>query len=338
MQNRARTITFSRNVFIPLTNACRNRCGYCGFRARENEKAYLMGKKEVLSLLKKAKKEKCTEALFTFGEKPEINEAVKKNLKKSGYSSFLEYLYELCGQALSLGLLPHTNAGILNEKELKMLKEVNASMGLMLENASERLCERGMPHENSPGKKPAERLKVIENAGKLGIPFTTGILIGIGETKEEVEDSILKIKALHLKHNHIQEIIIQNFKPKSGTEMELVKEPSLAQMLHALRFAKNAFGNFEIGLQIPPNLNIERLGMFLKNGANDLGGISPVTEDYINPEYAWQSEDYIRGIVQKAGFKLRQRLPVYPKFIGWLAPKVREIAESCADREGFAKV
>jgi len=333
-----RTVTFSRNIFIPLTNACRNKCSYCGFRAGENEKAYIMGKKEVLSLLKKAKKEKCTEALFTFGEKPEVNEAVRKKLKRSGYGSFLEYLYELCEHALSLSLLPHTNAGILNRDELKMLKEVNASMGLMLENASERLCERGMPHENSPGKKPTERLKVMENAGKLGIPFTTGVLIGIGETKEEVEESILKIKTLYLKHNHVQEIIIQNFKPKGGTEMESAKEPSLSRMLHALQFAKEAFKDFDIGLQIPPNLNAERLNIFLNSEANDLGGISPLTKDYINPEFGWQSEEYIRSIVQKAGFKLRPRLPVYPKFINWLSPKVREVAESCADREGFAKV
>lgn len=328
-------VTFSRNVFIPLTNACRNKCSYCGFRARTKEDAYLMSKKEVLSLLKKAKKEKCTEALFTFGEKPETNKVVEKKLKKWSYGSFLEYLYELCEHALSLRLLPHTNAGILSMEELKMLKEVNASMGLMLENASERLCAEGMPHENSPGKKPAERLKVIENAGKLGIPFTTGILIGIGETKEEVEDSVLKIKALHLKHSHIQEIIIQNFKPKPNTEMENAKEPSSAKMLHALRFAKKAFEGIDIGLQIPPNLNAGKLAAFLKSGASDLGGISPITQDYINPECAWQSEEYIKSIAQKAGFKLKQRLPVYPGFIPRLPPKVREIAESCVDAEGF---
>jgi len=338
MRSTNNTITFSRNVFIPLTNACRNRCKYCGFRARKSAEAYIMSKDEVLSLLKKGKRGKCTEALFTFGEHPEANRIIEKKLKKFGYGTFLEYLYELCEDALSLGLLPHTNAGILSMEELKTLKEVNASMGLMLESSSARLGEKGMPHESSPGKKPSERLKTIENAGRLKIPFTTGVLIGIGETKEEVEDSVLKIKAIHERYGHIQEIIIQNFKPKAGTEMESAKEPSLSRMLHALRFAKKSFENFSTGLQIPPNLNAERLLIFLNSGANDLGGISPVTKDYINPECAWQSEEYIKSIAQKAGFKLKQRLPVYPGFISWLPPKVRQIAESYADSEGMVKV
>lgn len=332
-------ITFSKNVFIPLTNACRNACKYCAFRARNRDEAYLMKKQEVISLFKKARKEKCKEALFTFGEKPESNEKIENELRKLGYRSFLEYVYELCEEALSYGLLPHTNAGIADYEELKMLKEVNASLGLMLENASKRLCGKGYAHEFSPGKNPEARLRVIENAGKLKIPFTTGLLIGIGETEKEIMLSFEKIKELKDKYNHIQEIIIQNFKPKKGTEMENFPEPSFEQMIFALKIAYEIFGKGEkekIGLQIAPNLNKNNLIAYLKTGyVNDLGGISPLTKDYINPEYEWQSIGELRKTLKAHGYILRERLPVYPKFISWLEPRVREVAEKYIGDDGL---
>ena len=331
-------ITFSKNVFIPLTNACRNACKYCGFRARSRNDAYLMKEREVISLFEKARKEKCKEALFTFGEKPESNEKIEREIKKLGYDSFLSYVRELCEKALSYGLLPHTNAGILSYDELKMLREVNASLGLMLENASKRLCERGYAHEHSPGKDPELRLRVIENAGKLKIPFTTGLLIGIGETEEEILLSLKKIKELSDRYNHIQEIIIQNFKPKKGTEMENFPEPSFEQMLFALEQAYNAFKDSNVALQIPPNLNKDSLLDYLKTGyISDLGGISTLTKDYINPEHEWQSIEELREILKANGYMLRERLPVYPKFISWLEPKVREVAEKYAGEDGLVK-
>ena len=330
----ARVVTYSRNIFIPLTNACRNACAYCGFRS---DKPYLMREAAVLKLLKAGAEKGCREALFTFGEKPEVYPEIERALSRMGYASVVEYLYHLCEASLRLGLLPHSNPGVVGYEELRTLREVNASMGLMLESASERLCGRGMPHEHSPGKRPRERLRMIERAGRLRIPFTTGLLIGIGETGEEVAESLLALKRLSDRYGHIQEVIIQNFKPKRGTPMEHSPEPSLFRMLKVVRAAAQLFP--ELAIQVPPNLNPQTYAVFLLHGASDLGGISPLTRDYINPEAAWPREAEIRLLVEELGLTLRRRLPIYPKYIarGWYSERVGEVISQCATEDGYAK-
>ncbi|WP_457556126.1 7,8-didemethyl-8-hydroxy-5-deazariboflavin synthase subunit CofG [Candidatus Pyrohabitans sp.] len=327
-------VTYSRNLFIPLTNACRNACAYCGFRS---DNPYLMKEGEVLRLLRAGARLRCREALFTFGERPEEHPEIERTLSKLGYADILEYLYHLCEKALGLGLLPHTNPGVVGYQELRTLREVNASMGLMLESISERLCQRGMPHEHSPGKRPGERLRMIELAGRLKIPFTTGLLIGIGENTREIAESLLAIKKLSDRYGHIQEIIIQNFRPKRGTPMESFPEPSLFKMLKVVRAASELFEGQ--GVQVPPNLNRRTYALFLLQGANDLGGISPITRDYINPEDAWPEEAEIHRLVVELGIELRQRLPIYPEYIrrGWYSERVGEVIQQCATRDGYAR-
>ena len=314
-------ITYSKNVFFPLCNWCRNVCGYCTFR---NENYKLMNKNEVKEILLKGDKYGCKEALFTFGENVDENEKIREDLKKMGYSSILEYLYDLEDWCLNnTELLPHTNCGILNYEELKLLKEVNASMGLMLENSSERLFKT-IAHKDSPGKEPKKRLKMIENAGKLKIPFTTGILIGIGETNEEIVKSLYDIKKLNEEYGHIQEVIIQNFRSKKGIPMEDFKEPSPLKMLKVLIVAKLILN--DISIQVPPNLNSETGQLFLFAGVDDWGGVSPLTKDYVNPEAPWPEIEELRRYTEEFGYVLKERLPVYEKYINktWLSDKVLE--------------
>lgn len=328
-------VTFSKNVFIPLTNACRNACAYCGFRS---DAPGIMSRADVQGILEEGRKQECKEALFTFGEKPESSDKVRKQLKEWGYSSVLEYLYELCEDALKYGLLPHSNAGIIEKEEMKMLREVNASMGLMLENASERLCKKGMPHEHSPGKHPKLRLKVLKNAGRLKIPFTTGILVGIGETYEEILDSLRTIEKINNNYGHVQEVIIQNFKAKKNTPMQHCASPSLYKMLTVVRAARLILQNMNI--QVPPNLNPSTWQIFLSFGANDLGGISPTTKDYINPEADWPKIEAMKFLTQKLGLRLRERLPIYPEFVkrGWYSQELQGLIQNYADEEGLVRV
>lgn len=325
-------VTFSKNVFIPVTNVCRNACDYCGFRARRLEDAYVIQKKEFLALVKT--KGAATEALFTAGEKPELSNLplssfFKKNMLDSGYcySSLLEYTKELCKLAIKHGLLPHCNLGVLNVEELKELREVNASMGLMLETTAELEA-----HENSPGKNPKERLKTIAEAGELEIPFTTGLLIGIGEEKEDCIRSLEAIKSLHGKYEHIQEVIIQPFIPKPFTAMWNKKPPSFEELKEVVRAAREILPE-EVAIQVPPNLTSPK--ELIELGASDLGGISEKTIDYINPESPWPGEEELRKMV--APFELRERLPIYPGFVkkGWYSEEIRPLIERYADEEGF---
>jgi 7,8-didemethyl-8-hydroxy-5-deazariboflavin synthase CofG subunit len=296
-----------------------------------------MSKREVVDILKKGRRARCKEALFTFGEKPEVIPQIKKKLEHWGYSSIIEYLYKLCEDAIKYGLLPHSNPGVISEEDMRLLREVNASMGLMLENSSERLCQEGMPHYYSPGKNPKERIKVIETAGKLRIPFTTGVLIGIGETWDELLDSIKLLKSLNDKYGHIQEVIIQNFKPKPGTPMENRPEPSIRYMVEAVRLARKTMPTMSI--QVPPNLILGSLELYLDAGANDLGGISPFTKDYINPEADWPKIEDLEMVSRKLGVRLRERLPIYPRFIskGWYSEKLKDLIHSYSDSEGLVK-
>lgn len=325
-------ITYSKNVFLPLTNACRNACAYCGFRS---DAPTIMERREVLTILKSGRKAGATEALFTFGEQPESFEHIKKTLRGWGYESMTEYLLDLCRDAIKIGLLPHTNSGVIRKEEMKALKGLVASMGLMLENSSRRLCEKGMPHEKSPGKIPGVRLKTMEDAGKLKIPFTTGLLIGIGETEEEVLHSIEKIKKVSDRYGHIQEVIVQNFKPKKGTIMERCKEPALKQMANAVKAVRQSLPDMHI--QVPPNLNPDRWPKLLSAGIDDLGGISHVTKDYINPEAEWPDIERLSSISGKLGITLRERLAIYPEFIkkGWYSEEIGELIGTYTDKEGL---
>jgi 7,8-didemethyl-8-hydroxy-5-deazariboflavin synthase len=308
-------ITYSKNVFLPLTNICRNECGYCTFRRNPEapDATILLKPQKVMNTIYQADAYGCREALFTFGEHADETPEVKKALHNLEFGTMLEYLYYLCEKTLNeTSLLPHSNPGILQKDELKMLREVNASMGLMLENSSTRMME-SPAHKKSPGKDPKLRIKTIENAGKLKIPFTTGLLIGIGETLEERVDSLLEIRRIQDKYDHIQEIIIQNFKPKTGIEMENHPEPSLLDMIRTVAVTKLLFP--ECGVQVPPNLNHNTAQIFLLAGANDWGGVSPITKDYVNPEAPWPELNELESLTKELGFQLGERLPVYPKYL-----------------------
>ena len=310
-------ITYSKNIFIPLTEICRNDCGYCNFKKDPNDKEtiILKTKKEILTELKIAEKQGCTEALFTFGENADEEKAVLTRLNEFGYSNMIDYVVDVCQMTLDeTNLLPHTNGGNFSYDALKRLKEVNPSMGLMLENSSPRLME--LPaHKKSPGKNPELRLETIANAGKLRIPYTTGILIGIGETKEEIAESLFKIKELHDKYDHIQEIIIQNFTRTPNIEMKDYPEPSLLDMMRTVVAATLLFNDTDVSIQVPPNLNYDTAQIFLLCGADDWGGVSPVSYDYVNPTSPWPTIDELEKLTSDDGFELVERLCVYEKYI-----------------------
>ena len=327
-----KTVTYSLNVFVPLTNFCRNRCAYCGFR-REGTEGTLLSPKEVFSLVLRGKKAGCSEVLFTLGERPEVHPAARERLEGLGYRTISEYLEELCRQVLRLGLLPHTNAGILEREELERLRRYNASMGLMLECAS-----RLEAHRESPGKDPEVRLEFIERAGELRIPFTTGILVGIGESREDRERSLEEIRRLHERYGHIQEVIVQPFSPKPGTPMQGSPPPEAGEVLETVRMAARILPP-EVGIQIPPNL-VEDVLPFLREGANDLGGISEVTPDFVNPERPWPDLRSLRSRLEASGFRLRERLPLYPRYArdpSFMSEEVRRVVSRLADGEGYRR-
>jgi len=319
-------ITYSRNVFIPVTNMCRNNCGYCGFRRDAGSREAFIIRPEVAhDMLKKAAGLGCMEALFTYGDSPS-DPLFFKELDRYGYETLTDYVYDLCLDAIGLGILPHTNGGVLPFEELKKLKDVNASMGLMLETTAD------LPaHRLSPMKKPSLRIGFIESAGKLRIPFTTGILVGIGETWDDRRQSLEAIRDLHKKYGHIQEVIVQNFVPKPETRMGHVEPPTVEDMIRVLRLARQILPD-DIELQAPPNLT-SCLPEFLKAGAGDIGGISPVTEDYINPECRWPTLDELGAM----GLKLRERLPLYPKYVkmGWYPGRLGPIIKKHSDGDGY---
>lgn len=319
-------ITYSKNIFIPLTEICRNDCGYCNFKKNPDdpEAIILKTKEEILSELKEAEKHGCKEALFTFGEDADEDEIVQLRLKEFGYDNMVDYIVDICQMTLDeTSLLPHTNGGNFSYESLEKLKEVNASMGLMLENSSKRLME--LPaHKKSPGKNPELRLETISNAGKLKIPYTTGILIGIGETKEEIADSLLAIKEINDKYGHIQEVIIQNFTPIPGIEMENWPKPSLLDMVRTVIAAYLLFKDSDVSIQVPPNLNRDTAQIFLLCGADDWGGVSPVSPDFVNITSPWPEIDELNELTKDAKFELTERLCVYDKYINdeWLNKKL----------------
>jgi len=270
----------------------------------------------VLRVVRQGKSLGCTEVLFSLGDKPEaIYPEMKKFLDQRGHRRTLDYLYEACQTVLEeTELLPHSNPGVMGKKDLQRLKEVNVSMGLMLENLSDRLMRPGNAHDNAPDKKPALRLRTMEEAGKLHIPFTTGILIGIGETWEERIDSLFVIRDLHARYGHIQEVIIQNFRAKPEIPMRDHPEPGHEEMLKTIALARLIFGG-EMNIQAPPNLTPDNYDLYLNAGINDWGGVSPLTPDFINPEAPWPALQSLRDKSAEAGFELKARLPIYPEFI-----------------------
>jgi len=331
------SVTFSKKAFFNIVNLCKDTCSYCTYKAEpEEEKLSLMSKQQILELLQLAKKYKCVEALFVTGEKPEDKyQEARYWLKENGFKSTVEYLIHSSELALELGLFPHTNAGNLNFKEMKELKKTNVSMGIMLENISERLSKKGMPHYLAASKRPKARLEVLENSGKLGIPMTTGILVGIGETAEEIIDSILAIKQLHQKYGNIQEVILQNFQPKPDTIMK--NAPSVDENYFKIIVALSRIIMPEMNIQIPPNLSPMSYQSFLSVGINDWGGISPLTPDFVNPEFAWPEIDKVDENSKNAGFELKCRFPIYPEFFSFVSKELRDKMSVIENGEGLVK-
>ena len=331
------TVTFSKKAFFNIVNLCKDTCSYCTYKAEPGDvKLSLMSKKQISELLQLAKKYKCVEALFVTGEQPEQKyPEAREWLKKNGFKSTTEYLIHSSELALELGLFPHTNAGNLNFDEMKELKKTNVSMGIMLENVSERLTERGMPHYLAASKRPKTRLAILENSGKLKIPMTTGILVGIGETIEEVIDSIFAIKQLHQKYGNIQEVILQNFQPKQDTVMKNI--PSADENYFKTIVALSRVIMPEMNIQIPPNLSPKSYQSFLSIGINDWGGISPLTPDFVNPEFSWPEISKVDEYSKNAGFDLKCRFPIYPEFFSFISKELRDKMSVIENKEGFVK-
>ncbi|HEY9245802.1 MAG TPA: 7,8-didemethyl-8-hydroxy-5-deazariboflavin synthase subunit CofG [Candidatus Methanoperedens sp.] len=322
-------VTYSRNVFIPLTNICRNRCRYCGFRRDIwHPEAKLLSPEEIKEILNRGARAGCSEALFTFGERPHEVPGFMDWLKKTGYDTIIDYLADMCRLSISIGLLPHSNPGVLGRHELEKLKPFNASMGLMLETTGDIKA-----HEGCPGKAASARIRTIEFAGELGIPFTTGILVGIGENREDRVRSIQVIRDIQMKFGHIQEVIIQNFLPKVGTKMASWKPPEFTEMAEIVRMARKILPS-EVAIQVSPNL-IDPKELILC-GASDLGGISPETIDHINPECSWPDMEELR---KKIGCQLRERLPLYPGYVKKksYSSEIAPLISRLSDTEGFRK-
>lgn len=336
---KGRRITYSKKVFIPLTNLCRDYCGYCTFRKDPGQPgARTMTPDEVLAVAEAGARLGCKEALFSLGDRPEaIFPEMRETLSRLGHRTTLSYLAEMCERVVSeTGLLPHANPGLMGRRDLKTLRQFNPSMGLMLESTSERLTLPGMAHDNAPDKPPSLRLKTIEEAGRLKIPFTTGILIGIGETLDERVDSLFAIRELHERYGHIQEAIIQNFRAKPEIPMRDHPEPTQAD--HARTIAVARLVLREMNVQAPPNLSDDEYPFLMRAGLNDWGGISPLTPDFINPEKPWPHIERLGEQTAAAGFELVERLSVYREYVHrdeFIDEGLRARVRSMADAEGY---
>jgi FO synthase len=341
-RGRGRRITFSAKVFIPLTTLCRDYCGYCTFRRDPGEPGALtMTPDQAVALARAGARLGAKEALFSLGDKPEAAFPEHRAfLRRMGHKSTLGYLREVSERVLEeTGLLPHANPGVMSERDLAALREVNVSMGLMLESTSTRLLGAGAAHDRAPDKVPSRRLRTIERAGALGIPFTTGILIGIGETLAERVESLLAIRALHERHGHIQEVIVQNFRAKPRIPMHGWPEPDAADLLRTVAVARLLLGP-AMNIQAPPNLSSEGYERLPAAGLNDWGGVSPLTPDHINPERPWPGLTELRRRTEAAGHELRERLAVYPEYArrpSFLAARPGERVARLVDSEGFVK-
>ncbi len=322
-----KTLTYSPKVFLPVTNLCRDRCSYCTFRKGPKDKgAHTMSLDEISTVVAQGNEMRCIEALLCLGDRPEaVFPSYRRLLGSMGYTTTTDYLVEVSRRCLELGMLPHTNAGILTKDEMARLRPLNVSMGLMLENVSPRLCAVGGPHESAPDKKPEVRLQMIREAGELKIPFTSGVLVGIGETIEERVETLFALRDLHQQYGHIQEVIVQIFRAKDGTKMAEFPEVSDEELFRTVAVARLLLG--EMNLQAPPNLTPEGHVGLIHAGINDWGGISPVTMDFINPEAPWPHLDALAELCRSQGFTLAPRLPVYPEYLeeeGWIEPALRQ--------------
>lgn len=337
-------VTYSRKVFIPLTHLCRDVCHYCTFaQTPKNVDSPYLSIDQVLGSVREAAAMGCKEALFTLGERPEERYSAARNaLAEMGFASTLEYVAFAAKTVFEeTGVLPHINAGCMSAEEIEMLRPVSASMGIMLESASTRLCEKGMPHYGSPDKAPQRRLETLRLAGEAKVPFTTGILIGIGETRRERIESLLAIRSLHEQYGHIQEVIIQNFRAKPGTKMAEAPEPDLEDLLWTIAVARIILGP-GMSLQAPPNLSPGVLPKLIDAGINDWGGVSPLTPDYVNPEAPWPHVEKLARESALCGKYLQQRLTIYPEFALagdiWLDKNLQTSVLKMLDAEGYPRI
>ncbi len=312
-------ITYSRNFTLSLSNYCINNCGYCYYNFRvpkygANKNVILLGKDDVKKQVDEAIKHNCKEGLVMSGEKPDEFPEVRKELETRGFNNYIDYVQNICRYLLKFKILPHTNIGFLTYKQMKLLKNYNASMGLMLESTSKKLFNKGEVHEFSPGKTPKRRIKPLINAGKLKISFTTGLLLGIGENFEDRVKDLYLIKDIYDKYKHIQEVILQNFEYKNGISYNPAQPISMEKMLKITGVAKLIFKN-DIAIQVPPNLIKGFEKSFIEMGINDFGGISPFSQDFINPEKEWPKIEYLSEILKKKRYFLKERLPIYEKYV-----------------------
>ncbi|MGC9957325.1 5-amino-6-(D-ribitylamino)uracil--L-tyrosine 4-hydroxyphenyl transferase CofH [Roseiarcus sp.] len=342
-EGHGRSISYSRKVFIPLTHLCRDVCHYCAFAERPHagRPAYL-SPNEVLAVARAGAAAGCTEALFTLGDKPELRyRAAREALDALGYETTIDYLQAMCALVLrETGLLPHANPGIMSRSEIAGLRTVSASQGIMLESLSARLCEPGGVHYGSPDKQPEARLETLRLAGELRVPFTTGILIGIGETRAERLEALFAIRDLHRGFGHVQEVIVQNFRAKAATKLAGAAEPDLDDLLWSIAAARLILGP-AMNIQAPPNLSPGVYPQLIAAGINDWGGISPVTPDHVNPEAPWPAIAELAERTAAAGKLLAHRLPIYPSYArdlaGWSAPEVATQVRRLSDAQGLAR-
>lgn len=332
-------VTYSRKVFIPLTNLCRDTCGYCTFAKLPGEPgAGYLTPEAVMDIVRRGERLGCKEALFSLGERPELRHPQARDmLRQLGYATTLDYVIAMCRLVLERSrLVPHVNAGTLTPDEMERVKEVSGSAGLMLENISRRLVQPGMAHHACPDKVPLQRMRTLRHAGQLQVPTTSGILIGIGETWAERMDSLFALADLHREYGHLQEVIVQNFRAKPGTPMALHAEPGMDDMLRTLAAARLILPA-EVSLQAPPNLQ-EDFGRYLEAGINDWGGISPVTADHINPERAWPALDAVERHSARHGMALVERLTTYPPYqtTRFMRPLPRAAIQAQARADGWA--
>ncbi|MGB0059594.1 7,8-didemethyl-8-hydroxy-5-deazariboflavin synthase CofG, partial [Candidatus Binatus sp.] len=334
-RGKGRDVTYSRKVFLPITNLCRDRCTYCTFRKDPGDPgAWTMMPDEIALWSRRGAELGCKEALMCLGDKPEVAfKEYRDTLASLGVRTTIEYVGRACEIALAEGLLPHTNAGLMTVEEMRALRPLNASMGLMLENISPRLRARGGVHQAAPDKDPALRIKMIDDAGLLRIPFTTGILLGIGETPAERALSLTAIRDTHERHGHIQEVIIQNFRAKPEIAMADAPEPDAYDMARAIATARLVLGP-AMNVQAPPNLSPRQIELFLNAGINNWGGISPLSKDYVNPEAPWPHIEKLGEACARAGFALGERLAIYNEYINdeWLDPAVATKVRAIWDR------
>jgi FO synthase len=335
-------VTYSRKVFIPLTQLCRDVCHYCTFAHAPNGEAAYLTLDQVRAIARAGASAGCKEALFTLGDKPELRyRAAREALHRLGHETTLSYLAEAARVVLEeTGLFPHVNPGVLSATDIAALRKVAVSAGIMLESASDRLCERGGPHFGSPDKRPAMRLETLRLAGEAHVPFTTGLLIGIGETRTERIEALLELRNLHERYGHIQEVIIQNFRPKPGTRMAHALSPSLEEHLWTIAAARLILDP-DVGIQAPPNLSPESLPQLIAAGINDWGGVSPVTPDHVNPEAPWPHLDALARITADCGKELVERLALYPRYaralLRWVDPTLHRALLDGSDSDGYPR-